>query len=187
MAPLAAEYNRRRERRGGVAPRRWERWATGGALAFLAACRPAAPPASEPPRATSTDTAAASGRPTAAPSLSPVPSPSAAPPLSLLPSPSADTAAADGADVARAFVGETHATTDEALVLASATCSELQSELQTNPNELASLRADAANLHRLGRQEADLDTAAVAAALAELDQALAALQSVLGQCGITAP
>jgi len=172
MAPLAAEYNRRRERRGGVAPRRWERWVTGGALALLAACRPAAPPASEPPRAPSTDTAAASGRPTAAP-------------LSPAPSPSADTAAADGADVARAFVGETHGTTDEALVLASATCPELQSELQTNPNELASLRADAANLHRLGRQEADLDTPAVAAALAELDQALAALQSVLGQCGIT--
>jgi hypothetical protein len=129
-------------------------------------------------------------RPTPTPTLAPLPvaptsNATPTPASNARPTPSVEpTDVADPADVARAFLSEVSAATDEAIALASAPCDELKTELQTNPSELPSLRGFAATLKQLARQEADLDTDDVRNAMTDLDQAMAELQGALSLCGL---
>jgi hypothetical protein len=91
------------------------------------------------------------------------------------------------ADVVDVFLSNVDDVSAEAYDLSLTPCDDMMRVLNENPNLVPSIRGFAANLKRVGASQAVLDTPDVTAALADLDQSMAQLESALSVCGISQP
>jgi hypothetical protein len=152
--------------------------------------------------------AAPSAAPTAAPAPTVAQAPTAAPPATRptfapaapgIVSPATNATAVAGAqaqptvdpntsaDVVDVFLSNVDDVSAEGYDLSLTPCDDMMRVLNENPNLVPSIRGFAANLKRVGASQAVLDTPDVTAALADLDQSMAQLESALSVCGISQP
>jgi hypothetical protein len=165
---------------------RWVRVAFSLSALTLAACStPSAPPTPVPTVAPAPTAAPPAARPTFAPAAPGVVSPAinATAQAGAQPQPTVDPSTS--ADVVDVFLTNIDDVSAEAYDLSLTPCDDMTRVLNENPNLVSSIRGFAANLKRVGASQAVLDTPDVRAALADLDQSMAQLESALSVCGIS--
>jgi hypothetical protein len=91
------------------------------------------------------------------------------------------------ADVQDAFLTNVNDLTSEVETLATAQCADLTEETRANPTEVTEIRGFAATLQRVATTQPALDNDDVRSAVADLNQALAQLDTALNTCGIKQP
>lgn len=126
---------------------------------------------------------AACGQAAPPPTPTPVP-PTAVPKPATTAAPTLDAATSDIQD---AFLTNINDLTSDVENLASAECADLTAETSANPTELAEMRSFAATLQRIASNQTALDSDDVRSAVADLNQALAQLDTTLANCGIKQP
>jgi hypothetical protein len=137
---------------------------------------------------------ACSAPPPPAPTATPVPVPTAtavAPPKPTAGSqqaqPTFDPSTASPADVENAFLSNVDDLIAEAADLTDTPCPDLTMITRDNPNLVPSIRGFAAAVKRISGSQAVLNTDAVKAELADLDQSMGDLEGALSVCGIKQP
>jgi hypothetical protein len=126
---------------------------------------------------------AACAQPAPPPTPTPAP-PTPAPKPVASPVPTLD---ASTSDIQDAFLTNINDLTSDVEILAGAECADLTAETSANPTELAEMRSFAATLQRIASNQTALDSDDVRAAVADLNQALAQLDTTLANCGIKQP
>ena len=101
--------------------------------------------------------------------------------------PTFDPSTASPADVENAFLSNVDDLIAEAADLTDTPCADLTMVTRDNPNLVPSIRGFAAAVKRISATQAVLNTDAVKAELADLDQSMGQLEGALSLCGIKQP